>query len=130
MNNRRLRLLACGILLVAVSLAWGSAAIAAPSLQWNSDSVYFDNRGILYIEGYFYNNGTHTITWVNWHQVDVYFRQNNTNWWHHTAATFRDINLYLYPGESKRWTFRIHNVDPAYFDFWRVTWNVNYNYNR
>jgi hypothetical protein len=125
-----IRILVCGIMLLVMSFACMSTALAAPSLQWHTDGVYFDHQGRLVIEGYFYNNGDNTVTWVNWHRVHVYFKQHNTNWWHHTSATFNDLNVYLYPGDSVRWTFRIHNVDYAYFDFWRVNTNTNYNYNR
>lgn len=129
-HNSHIRLLMLGILLVVLSFACMSTAMAAPSLHWESESVYYDDQGRIVIEGYFYNNGTNTVTWVNWHQVNVYFKQQNTDWWLHASATFRDLNLYLYPGDSVRWTFRIYNVDYAYFDYCRVTWDVNYNYNR
>lgn len=121
------RLIACLLTFVLI-LAFASSALAAPSLSWQTGNVYFDHQGRIVIEGYFYNNGTRTVTWVNRHDVQVYLRQANTNWWLHAAGSFYDLNLYLVPGDSARWTFRIYNVDYAYFDYWNVKWNVNYNY--
>jgi hypothetical protein len=124
-----MRLLACGLLLCILVICLASTAMAAPQLQWNSERVYYDSQGRLVIEGYFENTGSRTITWVNWKEIQVYFRQTNTNWWLQTSSTARDLNLALDPGEAVRWTLRIRGVDSANFDYWNVKWNVNYNYN-
>jgi hypothetical protein len=121
------RQLAC-LLCFTLFLAVASVATAAPHLTWHSDTVYFDHQGRIIIEGYFYNDGTHTVTWVNRHDLQVYLRQDSTNWWLHAAGTFYDLNLYLLPGDSQRWTFRITGVDYVHFDHWNVKWNVNYKY--
>lgn len=126
--DRRLRILTCGTLLVLLLVGFTAAALAAPQLTWHTDSVYYDSQGRIVIEGYFYNSGTRTITWVNRHDLQVWFRQNHTNWWHHASASFYDLNIQLHPGDSVRWTFRIYNVEYAYFNYWNVKWNVNYNY--
>jgi hypothetical protein len=127
-KTSRLRLFVCGLLLWVMVIGFAATAAAAPSLTWQTDRVYYDSSGRIVIEGYFYNNGSQTVNWVNWFDVQVYFRQANTNWWQQASATFRDVNVYLEPGDSVRWTFRIHGVDYAYFDYWNVKWNVNYNY--
>lgn len=128
MISHHSRFIICGILIFVLSIACIPTAMAAPSLQWETEKVYFD-RGSLFLEGYFYNNGTRTITWVNWHDINVYFKRPNTQWWHHAAATFRGLNLYLPPGETKRWTFQIYDVRYTNYQYWRVNWDVNFNYN-
>lgn len=128
MNSTRIRLVICFMVLLGLMAGLTTTALAAPSLHWQTEQVYYDNQGRLVIEGYFYNNGTRTITWINWHAVSVYFRQYNTRWWRQAQATFRDLNVTLQPGDTLRWTFRITNVDYSYFDYWDVKWNVNYNY--
>lgn len=128
MNSTRVRLLICLLLLCGLLAGFASTALAAPSLQWQTDQVYYDSQGRLIIEGYFYNNGTRTITWINWQKVNVYFRQSNTDWWLQAAATFSNLNVTLDPGDSIHWTFRITNVAYTDFDYWNVKWNVNYHY--
>jgi hypothetical protein len=109
-------------------IGFASTAMAAASLQWNTDRVYYDSTNVIVIEGYFYNNGTRNITWVNWHNVKVYFKQSNTNWWLQAGTTYRDLNINLAPGDSIRWTFRITGVNYNYYDYYDVKWTVNYNY--
>lgn len=127
-KSTRFRLLICFIIMCGLMIGLASTAFAAPSLQWHTEQVYYDSQGRLIIEGYFYNNGTRVITWVNWQTMDVYFRQQNTGWWLQARGVFNDLNLTLYPGESIRWTFRITDVNYTYFDYWNVKWNVNYQY--
>lgn len=128
MNGIPARLLVCFILVCGLLAGLATPALAAPSLHWETQQVYYDNQGRLIIEGYFYNSGTRTITWVNWQEVKVYFRQHNTNWWLQAAATFNDLNVTLYPGDTLHWTFRIRGVNYTYFDYWNVRWNLNYQY--
>ena len=127
MTTNPCKLIAC-LLCIALVLGIASVAMASPHLAWQTERVYYDNHGRIVVEGYFYNNGTRTVTWVNRHDLQVYFRQVNTNWWHHASASYYDLSVYLAPGDSIRWTFRITNVEYAYFDYWHVKWNVNYNY--
>jgi hypothetical protein len=124
-----IRLLACGLLFCMLMISLAPAAIASPQLHWNTDRVYYDSQGRIIIEGYFENTGTQTITWINWMEIWVYFRQANTNWWLQASATARDLNVTLDPGDTVRWTFRISNAGHSYFDYWNVKWNVNYKYN-
>ena len=128
MKFSKTKITACIILTVVLVAGFAATAMAAASLQWHTDRVYYDNSGRIIIEGYFYNNGTRVINGVNWHAVKVYFRQAGSDWWLAAGATFYDLNVYLYPGESVRWTFRIYDVDYYQFDYWRVNWNVNYNF--
>lgn len=128
MNIRRFRLLACGIVLFIIVIGFAATALAQPSLQWHTDNVYYDTQGRLTIEGYFYNNGSRTVTWVNRLDVTVNFRQQNTAWWEQATATFYDLNVYLNPGASIQWTLRIYNVNRSDFDYWDVRWNANYQY--
>ena len=126
--KRRLPIIVCSMVLLLVIVGFSAQAQAAPSLFWQTDTVYYDNDGRLVIEGYFSNNGTQPITWVNRLDVQVFFRQANTDWWLQAAASFYDLNVYLNPGDSLRWTFRIYNVTYANFAYWNVRWNVNYQY--
>lgn len=128
MKTTCFRVIIVGILLCVMFVSFASTAFAAPSLQWQSDQVYYDSQGRLVIEGYYYNNGTRTITWVNWQVLKIYFRGNFTSWWLQAEATFENLDIQLLPGDSVRWKFRILNVDMVNFDYWNVIGNVNYNY--
>lgn len=105
-----------------------STALAAPSIEWNTDRVYFENQDTLVIEGFFYNKGTNTIKWVNWHNIKVYFKQTHSNWWLAADGNFTNLNVYLEPGDSVNWTFRITNVGYCQYDYYNVKWKANYNY--
>ncbi|HWQ60881.1 MAG TPA: hypothetical protein VN521_01135 [Negativicutes bacterium] len=128
MSKRCFPAILCGLLLLIVIVGFSATALASPSLSWQTETVYYDNQGRIVIEGYFYNNGTYAVTWVNRFDVQVYFRQANTDWWSQAAASFYDLDVALNPGDTLRWTFRIYNVSYAYFDYWNVRWNVNYQY--
>lgn len=128
MFSSRVRLVVCGIMLLVISAVCMSTAMAAPSLDWRTESVYFDRAGNLILDGYYYNNGSNIVWWVNWQKINVYFKQPNSVWWHHATGLFRDMNLYLRPGESKRYTLRIRNVNYAHFQFWRTDGDINYQY--
>lgn len=116
------------VLLCFMIFGFASTAIAAPSLQWNTDRMYYDSQGNIIIEGYFVNNGTQSITWVNWHNVKVYFWQPNRGWWLQAETTYKNLNIHLNPNESIRWTFRITDVGYSHYDYYDVKWNVNYQY--
>ena len=124
----RAKIVACIVLTAMMVVGFAATAMASASLQWHTDRVYYDTEGRIVVEGYFYNNGTRIINWVNHHTLKVYFRRANSDWWLAAGATFYDLNLYLYPGDSVRWTFRIYDVDHYRYDYWRVNWNVNYQY--
>ncbi|MDR7866994.1 MAG: hypothetical protein RIN56_09230 [Sporomusaceae bacterium] len=128
MFKRCLPVYFCGLLLVLLLMAFAPPAMASPSLSWHTDTVYYDSQNRIVIEGYFFNNGSRTVTWVNRFDVQVHFRQAATDWWRHASASYYDLNVYLNPGDSLRWTFRITNVGYSYFDYWNVKWNVNYQY--
>lgn len=129
MSKRRApALVFCG-LIVALVFAFAAPAMAAPSLTWQTETVYYDSQGRLIIEGYFFNNGTRTVNWVNRFDVQVNFRRGNSDWWQQAAANYYDLNVFLNPGDSVRWTFRILNAGYSQFDYWNVRWSVNYQYN-
>lgn len=128
MKFSKTKVVACFLLTAMMAVGLAATAWAAPGLQWHTDRVYYDDSGRIIVDGYFYNNGSRIIDWVNWHTVKVYFRQANSDWWLAASTTFYDLNLYLYPGDSVRWKFRISNVDYYRFDYWQVNWNVNYNF--
>lgn len=104
------------------------AAMAAPSLVWQTERVYYDHAGQLVIEGYFFNNGTAIVNGINWMYFRVYFMGQYTNWWLQAEVTFRDIDVVIFPGKGVRWQFNITNVDYQPFDYWNITYDVNYNY--
>ena len=122
------RLAIVGILVFVLIFTVSASVMAAPSLKWCTDSVYYDNQGNLVVAGYFYNDGTRTVTWVNWMNIQVYFRNIATNWWLKTKTTFRDLNVCIQPGETSRWTLRITDVNYSYCDYWYVDWQADYNY--
>lgn len=126
MKITRIQVLACFIVLCSLLVSFSPPALAAPNLQWQTDRVYYDNHGLLTIEGYFYNAGTSTITWVHWQKMSVYFRKAYTSWWLQAASMFHNINITLTPGDKIHWTFRIANVNYTEFDQWDVQWVVNY----
>ena len=121
------RIIVCLLLVFGVFAGIGAGAEAAASLHWQTQAVYYDDAGRIVIEGYFYNNGTVPIVWVNWFAVKVFFRNADSNWWLATTANFNGLNLQLYPGDSRHWTFYIYNARQYRFDYWQVNWSVNYN---
>ncbi len=127
MNQIR-RLAIMGILVFIFIIGFTPTVYAAPSLKWCVDSVYYDNQGNLAVSGYFYNDGTHTVTWVNYINIQVYFRTVGTNWWLKAKTSFTDLNVYIRPGEISRWILRISGVDYSYFDYWFVDWQADYTY--
>ncbi len=104
------------------------AAPGVPGLMWQTERVYYDYAGQLVIEGYFFNNGTAMINGINWMYFQVYFKGQYTNWWLQAEATFKDIDVYLFPGKGTRWQFAIMNVDYQPFDYWNIRYDLNYNY--
>lgn len=128
MNFCKSKVIACLLLTAMMVAGFAATAWAAPGLQWHTDRVYYDDSGRIVVDGYFYNNGSRVVNWVNWYTVKVYFRQYNSDWWLAAGTTFYDLNVRLYPGDTVRWRFRIANVDYYRFDYWQVNWNVNFNF--
>lgn len=121
------RLAIVGILVLVLIFGITSSIYAAPSLKWSTDSVYYDNSGNLVVTGYFFNDGTRIVLRVNYINIQVYFRNIAANWWLKAKTSFRDLNVYIRPGETSRWTLRITDVDYSYCDYWYVDWQVDYN---
>jgi hypothetical protein len=124
----RLRFVIVAVLALMMIIAIPMAAVAAPSLEWQTERVYYDLSDQLVIEGYFFNNGTATINWVNWMRFQVFFRRQYSDWWLQAEATFEKIDVFLPPGDAIRWQFNITDVDYQRFDYWNVRYSVNFNY--
>lgn len=122
------RLITIAVLVLMMVAGLPMAAMADASLQWQIERVYYDYSGQLVVEGYFFNNGTATVNGINWMYFQVYFKGQYTNWWLQTEATFRNVDVYLFPGQGIRWQFNITNVEYQPFDYWNVRYDVNYNY--
>ena len=116
------------VMILPMAVMAAPAAPGVPSLQWQTERVYYDYAGQLVIEGYFFNNGTAIVNGINWMYFQVYFKGQYTNWWLQTEATFKDIDVFIFPGKVIRWQFNIINVDYQPFDYWNVRYDVNYNY--
>jgi hypothetical protein len=125
-QTRRLATMAILVLVLVIGLT--TTISAAPSIKWYVNNVYYDDQGNLAVAGYFYNDGTRTVTWVNRINLQVYFRTSGNGWWLKTRATFEDLNVNIRPGEISRWTLRITDVDYSYFDYWYVDWQADYTY--
>lgn len=119
------RLVAVGILIFVLIIGISSIASAAPNLKWHTDSVYYD-QGNLIVTGYFYNDGTDIVNYVNCLYIQVYFRNINTDWWLKVRTSFTDLNVYLKPGEISNWRLHIRDVDYSYFDYWSVDSEIDY----
>jgi hypothetical protein len=117
-----------GILVFILIIGISSIVYAAPSLKWSTDSVYYNSQGNLVVEGYFYNDGTRIVNWVNNLNLQVYFRNINTDWWLKANTSFKNLNVFIRPGEISRWTLRISDVDYSYFDYWYVGGRIDYTY--
>jgi hypothetical protein len=128
MKKGYIQFIMIAFLAFVMSIGLPMTAMAAPSVQWQTESVYYDNSGQLVMEGYFYNNGTATITGINWIHFQVYFRGEYSNWWLQAETVFENVNVFLFPGSTMRWRFNIYNVSYQLFDYWNVQYNANYNY--
>jgi hypothetical protein len=117
-----------GILVFILIIGISSIVYAAPSLKWSTDTVYYNSQGILIVEGYFYNDGTRTVNWVNKLTLQVYFRTVTTDWWLKANSLFENLNVYVRPGEISRWTLQISDVDYTFFDYWNVGGHIEYTY--
>ena len=116
------------LLALVMLMGLSMAVMADPSLQWQTERVYYDSLGQLVLEGYFFNNGTTTVNGINWMYFQVFFKGQYSKWWLQTEATFKNIDVYLFPGRTMDWQFNITNVDYQLFDYWNVLYEVNYNY--
>lgn len=126
--RKTLRILLIGFVLSMMIIGVAAAVYATPSIQWNTENIYYDSSGTLVIDGYFFNNGTRTIHWVDSHKVRVYFRTRNQDWWLQAETIFFDLNVNIRPGEASHWTLKITNVDYEYFEYWLVEWETNFRY--
>ncbi len=123
-----MRILLISLVLSVMIIGVAVAAHANPSIQWHTENVYYDSPGKLIIEGYFYNNGTRPIYWIDSHRVQVYFRTHDQEWWLQVETIFYDFNLTIRPGEASYWRLQINDVDYQDFEYWLVHWETNFRY--
>lgn len=126
MGFNKSKVATCIILVLLLLCAFASSALAAPHLSFIAQNVYYNDYGDLIIHGYFYNDGTKTIDRINTTNLYVYFRNNGSDWWLASSATWQNINVVLNPGDSHHYNLRITNPNRYQFDAWRVTGSVNY----
>ena len=123
----RIKLITCLALVVLVIIGCTASVWASPHLEWRTVSVYYSANQLV-LSGYFYNSGTRIIDRINSVSANVYFRQYGTNWWLASSATWYDLNVYLYPGDSYYCNLRINTPYFYKFDYWKVDSVVNYHF--
>lgn len=122
------RIIICLTLISVLVIGYCSTALAAPILDWRTTAVFYDGDQLI-IRGYFINYGTRTIDRVNSINLKVFFRQNGTDWWLASSATWYNLDVYLEPGESSGYyNLRINNPNHYRFDYWTVNGSVNYHF--
>ena len=93
----------------------------ADQLDWKTERVYFKGETLI-LEGTFYNDTSNTVDHVNEFRARVKLLRHD-EWRQIASATFKDIDIYIRPGGSKNFTFRIHDVEPRRIEKWKVnTW--------
>lgn len=116
-----------GLLFIFLFMAvTATIAFAAPHLEWHTDAVGYDEEGSFIIEGYLENDGTVDIDRVNLLTLNVYFKQNSTDWWFANQGNWKNIPVNLQPGDIHKLRLRIINPKHYNYDDWRISGNVNY----
>ena len=109
------------LLFVSVTYAYGLEG----QLSFTAENVYYEGTTMV-IYGYWLNGTNKYIPYTNWVNMDVYSFYGN-NWNFVTRGQFtQPCYINLSPGESKYWTFRIHNSQIASLYRWWVQTEVNY----
>lgn len=126
--GKTVRILLIGLIFGVLMIGVATAVHAVPSIQWRTENVYYDDAGDLIIEGFFYNNGSRTVQWINNHKVQVFFRTRKHEWWLQAEAVFYDLNVNIRPGETSYWSLKITGVDVTYYEYWLVLWETDFRY--
>lgn len=123
--------LCVGLILVIICITGATAtALAAPHLSWHTDTLGYDETNALVIYGYLENDGTVVVDRVNVLTLNIYFRQNNTDWWFANQGNWENIPVYMQPGDTHKLKLRITNPKLYKFDEWKITGTVNYHFIR
>jgi len=111
------------LLFVSVTYAYGLEG----QLTFTAENVYYEGNTVV-IYGYWLNETNKYIPYTNWVNMAVYTR-NGGYWDLVTRGQFTQPNyINLSPGESKYWTYRIHNSQVASLYRWMVQTEVNYHW--
>ena len=120
--------------LLSLVVLLGLAFLALPAnagageLTWTTKEVHFEGDTLV-IRGHFTNETSETVDRVNSFEAHARLRRHG-EWSEHASGTFEDINVHIRPGDTMRYTFRIHDVEEHHFDEWRVRWKVSYHWHR
>ncbi len=70
------------------------------------------------MEGSFFNDNSTAIDWISEFKTRIMILRHG-EWRELSTATFKDIKIFIRPGQSKRFTFRITGVEPQRFEKWK-----------
>ena len=115
-----------GIIVAFILLVASISAALADQLKWKTDRVYFKNDTLV-IEGSFFNDAPIAVDRINEFKARVKILRNG-EWRQIAAATFDSLDLFIKPGQFKRHTFRIHEVEPRRIGKWKVNTWMEYHY--
>jgi hypothetical protein len=115
-----------GIMIACILMVASVQPAFAEKLNWETETVYF-RHDVLIFEGYFSNNSPMAVDRINEFRARVKVRRYGA-WRQLTSATFKDIEFFIRPGESKRFTFRITGVEPRHIGKWKVSIWMEYHY--
>lgn len=96
-------------------------------LNFTTESVYYEGSTLV-IYGYWYNDTNKYIPYINWVNMDVYTINRNFQELVTSGQFTQRSYIYLEPGESKYWTYRINNSPIKPLHHWRVDNVVNYHW--
>lgn len=108
---------------VSVTYAYGLEG----KLVFTPETVYYEGNTVV-VYGYWLNETNKYIPYTNWVNMDVYSHRGNS-WDLIARGEFTQPSyINLSPGESKYWTYRIHNCQIASLYRWWVQTEVNYHW--
>lgn len=125
--------IAVSVLICCILLLICSTVFAQPNINFTATNSYWVEPGKLAVEGYFYNNGTKTITGITYFELTIYYYNQyegkylwlgKGSW----SNNYDLLNVYLYPGETSNWTFYINTPTYPGFEHWRYEWYAKYNF--
>jgi len=109
------------LLFASVSYAYGPEG----KLLFTAENVYYEGNTVV-VYGYWLNETNKYIPSTNWVNMNVSTR-NGDYWTLIARGEFTEPSyINLSPGESRYWTYRIHNCQITSLYRWLVQYEVNY----